>query len=87
MRAEGYELGHVVRHALSDRDEDERRRVLRAERRLAACLSDCGPVDLLAVTARRLPRVLATQLPDGDPRLLRVLDRLLRGVMARPRAG
>lgn len=62
-------------------------RAASAERRLAACLSDCGPVDLLAVTARRLPRVLAAQLPDGDPRLLRVLDRLLRGVMARPSAG
>lgn len=57
------------------------------EHRLAACVSDCGPYDLFDATAGRLPGLLARQLPDGDPTLLRILDRLARRVMSRPTAG
>ncbi len=57
------------------------------EHRLAACVSDCGPYDLFDVTAGRLPGVLAAQLPDGQPVLLRLLDRLARFVMGKPTAG
>ena len=57
------------------------------ERRLAACVSDCGPYDLFRATASRLPGVLARQLPHGNPLLLRVLDRLASAVMSKPVAG
>jgi len=62
-------------------------RAATAEHRLAACISDCGPYDLFATSAARLPGVLAKQLPDGNPRLLRLLDRILRMVMGKPTAG
>jgi pimeloyl-ACP methyl ester carboxylesterase len=62
-------------------------RAATAEHRLAACVSDCGPYDLFDVTARRLPGFLARQLPDGNPRLLRLLERLVRLVMNKPVAG
>jgi len=62
-------------------------RAATAEHRLAACISDCGPYDLFDATARRLPGFLARQLPDGNPRLLRLLDRLARSVMKKPTAG
>jgi pimeloyl-ACP methyl ester carboxylesterase len=62
-------------------------RAATAEHRLAACISDCGPYDLFDATARRLPGLFARQLPDGDPRLLRLLDRLVRSVMKKPTAG
>lgn len=62
-------------------------RAATAEHRLAACVSDCGPYDLFDATIRRLPGFLARQLPDGNPRLLRLLSRLVRSVMARPTAG
>src|ERR1700744_417105 len=62
-------------------------RAATAEHRLAACVSDCGPYDLSDATARRLPGFLARQLPDGNPRMLRLLDRLVRLVMKKPTAG
>jgi hypothetical protein len=62
-------------------------RAATAEHRLAACVSDCGPYDLFDAVARRLPGVLARQLPDGSPALLRLLDRLVRVVMSKPTAG
>ncbi len=57
------------------------------EHRLAACISDCGPYDLFDASIRRVPGVLAHQLPDGNGAMLRVLDRLIAGVMAKPTAG
>ena len=62
-------------------------RAATAEHRLAACISDCGPYDLFDAIARRLPGVLAKQLPDGNPTLLRTLDRVVRSVMNKPTAG
>ncbi|GAA4395260.1 alpha/beta hydrolase family protein [Tsukamurella soli] len=62
-------------------------RAATVEHRLAACISDCGPYDLFDATASRLPGFLAKQLPDGNPALLRLLDRLVKGVMGRPTAG
>jgi pimeloyl-ACP methyl ester carboxylesterase len=62
-------------------------RAATAEHRLAACISDCGPYDVFDAVARRLPGVLGKQLPDGNPTLLRVLDRLVRSVMKKPTAG
>lgn len=57
------------------------------EHRLAACISDCGPYDLFEASASRLPGFLAKQLPEGNPFLLGLLDRLIRGVMGKPTAG
>jgi pimeloyl-ACP methyl ester carboxylesterase len=62
-------------------------RAATAEHRLAACVSDCGPYDLFATSAARLPGFLARQLPDGNPRLLRLLDRILHVVLNKPTAG
>ena len=62
-------------------------RAATVEHRLAACISDCGPYDLFATSAGRLPGVLAKQLPDGNPRMLRLLGRLLHVVMGKPTAG
>jgi alpha-beta hydrolase superfamily lysophospholipase len=57
------------------------------EHRIAACVSDCGPYDVFDVAAARLPGVLARQLPDGNPRVLRLLGRILHAVMRKPTAG
>jgi hypothetical protein len=57
------------------------------EHRLAACVSDCGPYDLYQAVMSRLPGVLARQLPDGNPVLLRILERMVHTVMGRPTAG
>jgi pimeloyl-ACP methyl ester carboxylesterase len=62
-------------------------RAATAERRLAACVSDCGPYDVFDAVARRLPGFLARQLPGGSPTPLRLLDRLVRAVMSKPTAG
>lgn len=62
-------------------------RAASAEPRLAACVSDCGPYDLFRITASRLPGILARQLPDGNPVVLAVLDRLATAVMRKPTAG
>jgi hypothetical protein len=62
-------------------------RAATAEHRLAACISDCGPYDVFDAAARHLPGFLARQLPDGNPALLRLLDRLVRSVMNKPTAG
>jgi pimeloyl-ACP methyl ester carboxylesterase len=62
-------------------------RAASAEHRLAACVSDCGPYDVFDAAASRLPGPLARQLPDGNPRLLRLLARILKVVMRKPTAG
>ena len=62
-------------------------RAATGEHRLAACISDCGPYDLFETSASRLPGFLAKQLPNGNPSLLRLLDRLVKGVMGKPTAG
>lgn len=62
-------------------------RAATAEHRLAACVSDCGPYDLFDASASRLPGFLAKQLPNGNPMLLRLLNRLVKGVMSKPTAG
>lgn len=62
-------------------------RAATVEHRLAACVSDCGPYDLFATSAARLPGFLARQLPEGNPLMLRLLDRILRVVLAKPTAG
>jgi pimeloyl-ACP methyl ester carboxylesterase len=62
-------------------------RAATAEHRLAACISDCGPYDLFDATMSRIPGVLAAQVPDGNPLLLKVLRRLVARVMAKPTAG
>ena len=61
-------------------------RAATAEQRLAAC-SPTAAYDLFDATARRLPGFLARQLPDENPALLRLLDRLVRAVMNKPTAG
>lgn len=62
-------------------------RAATGEHRLAACISDCGPYDLFDASASRLPGFLAKQLPNGNPMLLGLLDRLVKGVMGKPTAG
>jgi pimeloyl-ACP methyl ester carboxylesterase len=62
-------------------------RAATGEHRLAACVSDCGPYDLFDTTLRRIPGPLARQVPDGNPTILRILDRLLKIVMSKPTAG
>jgi pimeloyl-ACP methyl ester carboxylesterase len=61
-------------------------RAASGEHRLAACVSDCGPYDLFDASASRLPGFLAKQLPNGNPMLLGLLDRLVKGVMTKPTA-
>ncbi len=62
-------------------------RAATVEHRLAACISDCGPYDLFDASASRLPALLARQLPNGNPFLLAVLDRVLKGVITKPTMG
>jgi pimeloyl-ACP methyl ester carboxylesterase len=62
-------------------------RAASAEHRVAACVSDCGPYDVFDAAAGRLPGLLARQLPDGNPRLLWLLARILKVVMGKPTAG
>jgi pimeloyl-ACP methyl ester carboxylesterase len=62
-------------------------RAATTEHRLAACISDCGPYDLFEASASHLPGFLAKQLPDGNPGLLRLLNRLVKVVMGKPTAG
>ena len=57
------------------------------EHRIAACISDCGPYDLFATSIQRVPGFLARELPDGNPRKLRLLSRIMGMVMAKPTAG
>lgn len=62
-------------------------RAATAEHRLAACISDCGPYDVFDASVQRVPGVLARELPDGKPSMLRLLRRILGVVMAKPTAG
>lgn len=62
-------------------------RAATAEHRLAACISDCGPYDLFDASIQRVPGFLARELPDGNPRVLSVLKRILAVVMRKPTAG
>ncbi|MFT3768408.1 MAG: hypothetical protein QM820_23415 [Minicystis sp.] len=62
-------------------------RAVTAEHRIAACISDGGNVDLFDVAVRRLPRLLAGRLPDGDGPSIGVLRRVLHAVMRRTTTG
>lgn len=62
-------------------------RAATAEHRLAACVSDCGPYDLFDASVSRVPGLFAKQLPNGNPTLLRLLDRTLTSVLGKPTAG
>ena len=62
-------------------------RAVTVEHRIAACISDGGNADLFDVGIRRLPRLLAGRLPDGDGPSIGVLRRVLHAVMGRTTAG
>ncbi|HTW18096.1 MAG TPA: alpha/beta fold hydrolase [Nocardioides sp.] len=62
-------------------------RAATAEHRLAACVSDCGPYDLLDASLRRLPGPMAKQIVDGTPRGRAVVAGLLDRIRARPSLG
>lgn len=85
----------VVDYALSRPDVDPARlaliglsfggylapRATTAEHRIAACISDGGNADLFDVSVRRLPALLARQLPHGHGLSIGILRRILRAVM------
>lgn len=57
------------------------------EHRLAACISDCGPYDVGASAASRLPGILASGVDaQGGVRRV-VLERAIQAVMSKPSAG
>ncbi len=62
-------------------------RAATAEHRLAACISDCGPYDLLAATLARIPAPLRHQFPDGNAVSQRLLAEALDMVAGKPTAG
>ena len=91
----------VVDHALTRTDVDPTRvaliglsfggylapRAVTVEHRIAACISDGGNADLFDVSVRRLPRLLAGRLPDGDGPSIGLLRRVLHAVMGRTTKG
>jgi len=62
-------------------------RAATAEHRLAACVSDSGPYDLLGALRARIPRPLTRNLPHGTVLTRPVLAAALRSVLRRPSAG
>lgn len=62
-------------------------RAATAEHRIAACVSDCGPYDLLDASLRRLPGPMARQIVGGTPRGRAVVAGLLDRIQARPSLG
>lgn len=91
----------VVDHALARPDVDPERialigwsfggytapRAATAEHRLAACVSDSGPYDLLDAVRAKLPRVLARGLPHGTPLTRPLLRAALGSTIRKPSAG
>jgi pimeloyl-ACP methyl ester carboxylesterase len=62
-------------------------RAATVERRLAACISDCGPYDLFDASISRVPGFLSSALSDGNRLLLGILRRLIDLVARKPTAG
>jgi alpha-beta hydrolase superfamily lysophospholipase len=57
------------------------------ERRLAACIADCGSYDLFDSALERIPGPLASGLRERKPFSLTVLRQILRVLAAQPTAG
>ena len=59
------------------------------EHRLAACISDCGPYDLFDASVSRVPDFLASSLPSGSSKRVRlaILRRILSSVMRQTTSG
>jgi dienelactone hydrolase len=57
------------------------------ERRLAACIADCGSYDLFDSALQRIPGLLTTGLRDHKTVPLAVLRQILRILAAKPTAG
>jgi dienelactone hydrolase len=62
-------------------------RAATAEHRLAACISDCGPYDLLDATMGKVPAILATGYRSGNSLARRVLDRAMTARLKHPSGG
>jgi pimeloyl-ACP methyl ester carboxylesterase len=62
-------------------------RAASGERRVAACIADCGSYDLFESALERIPGPLASGLRDGNKVALRVLRRILQVLEAKPTAG
>lgn len=64
-------------------------RAASSERRLAACISDCGPYDLWDATAARLPGPMVSQLRSGGSNKVAkvMVDKLLQYVESKPSMG
>ena len=62
-------------------------RAATAEPRIAACVSDCGPYDLMDVTAAKFPGPLARGVRNGSGLRHGVACRIATAVMDKPTAG
>jgi pimeloyl-ACP methyl ester carboxylesterase len=62
-------------------------RAASGERRIAACIADCGSYDLFASAIERIPGALRSGLDQSGGLARRVLGRILNAVEAKPTAG
>jgi pimeloyl-ACP methyl ester carboxylesterase len=62
-------------------------RAASGERRIAACVADCGSYDLFESALERIPAPLASGLRDGKGVSLRLLRPILRALVSKPTAG
>ncbi len=62
-------------------------RAASGERRIAACVADCGAFDLFDSALERIPRPLASGLRDGNKASRYVLTQILEFLAANPTAG
>jgi pimeloyl-ACP methyl ester carboxylesterase len=62
-------------------------RAASVERRLAACIVDCGSYDLYASAIERIPGPLARAFADQRPRAVALVTRLLAFLATKPTAG
>jgi pimeloyl-ACP methyl ester carboxylesterase len=62
-------------------------RAASGERRIAACIADCGSYDLFASAIERIPGPLRSGLDESGGLARRVLGRILNAVEAKPTAG